>query len=297
MKNILITGCTDTHVNRFDRVPDVQFASTPALLAKLINEELGYSVTHRTAENEDLDRYDAVICFLYPKTKHARHVENAEFILHERPDAIIGVDDWSLPQLPSQWPQMAGRGVIAPMFSWGDKPLLARFLKMNPRDLVTVDLSCYLHLVKAPGPWPRPRCWVNASYHPHNHIWAAYHTHWPVASYGCKELCQPRILEAELACDHYMRAAGVLVPPYDISGTGWWRPRILQAVAAGAVIGGIRAETCNILAINDITIDVGAVENLSDRELEQLADEQRATLLSAIPSANAVAEPISNILE
>lgn len=270
---ILITGVTDTHVNKATRVPSTKFTSIPVCLADAMRL-MGHEVDHReVTAGEPLASYDRVICFLYPKDRHARHPEGALHVLDRRPDALIGIDDWAAPLIMETWayPGLEDRRWIAPVYKWGRPHRLKEFLKL--KELVCYDPSPMVGPSPEGNPCsPRVKTWLNASFHESTHVWAARNTKWPLLSYGCKPLLQARILESD-ANELYTKVVGCLAPPYEISGTGWWRVRYLFASRAGAIIGCHPDEFCD-LAI-EFQHPISTIEVSSDAAIAMIAKMQR----------------------
>jgi len=292
---ILITGVTDTHVNKATRVPSTKFTSIPVCLADAMRT-MDHYVDHReVTPGESLASYDRVICFLYPKDRHARHPEGALHVLESRPDALIGIDDWAAPAIVDTWemPELAQRRWIAPVYKWGNPSRLRSFLKLD--DVVCYDPSPMVGASPVADPFaPRVRTWLNASFHASTHVWAAENTKWPLLSYGCKPLLQARILESD-ANELYTKVAGCLAPPYEISGTGWWRVRYLFASRAGAVIGCAPNEFCD-LGI-EFQHPISLIEDCSDASLATLATAQRKLIERNVGTFDDMCNAVTTMLK
>ena len=232
---VLITGCTDTHINNPLRAKSTKFMSIPELMTRVLTE-MGHVVEHReVVVNENLDSFDRVACFLYPLDKHARHPAGALYTLSARRDAIIAIDDWSYGNICATWgnlvPDLSARTWLAPVFQWGDLEKLG--IEAN---VITYDPSCAMPELRIEKWEQRIPAWVHASFHRSSHEWARYNTMWPTLAYGCKDFAQPRILESTVIKLHGV-AAGSLIPPYSHAGSGWWRVRVLHSLWGGTIIG------------------------------------------------------------
>jgi hypothetical protein len=292
--HILITGCTDTHVNNPDRVPSVKFVSTPELLGKAL-EALGHHVYHRAVTpGENLNPYDKVFCFLYPLDRHARHPDGAIWTMTSRPDAIIGVDDWACYKIEESWAgvlDLKDRRWIAPVFDAGHPQLLRL-----PGPTTGLDFTCMLPQQKIVHRGNnRQEAWVHASYHIDSHVWARSQCDWTVYEFGCKQLGQERIFE-EHATVLYGAMEGCLCPPYDeILGAGWWRPRIVHAVRAGAIVAG-RPADLSVLG-SSFTFSPRAVERMDGIQRTLLAALQGVELNGAIGTREILFDKLINVLE
>ena len=282
--DILITGCTDTHINKPDRAKSTKFMSIPDALCATLSY-MGHYVEHRAVvEGEDLDKFDKVICFLYPLDRHARHPDGALYALRVRRDAIIALDDWSFQNVLPTWEPLVyglrARRWLVPMFKWGDVGKLG----LAVGDLITYDPSP-AYTMPYVDPWSqRLRHWVHASFHKDSHIWTANQLcKWRVLAFGCKDLAQDRILESTVVRLHGV-VAGSLIPPYAHVGSGWWRVRVLHSIYSGAVIG------CDHNEFNGLSpaleIPIGTIENMDDDALHRLSISQGEIIQAELGTTN-----------
>lgn len=288
---ILITGVTDTHINKVDRAKSTKFISIPELITKTLRQ-MGHTVAHKEVHvGDDLSEFDKVICFLYPLDKHARHPWAALYTLDVRSDAIIAVDDWSCHNVQSTWSDLVGtlsdRLWIAPIFKWGNVSKLG----INA-EIVTYDPSPAVELDAVEIAHPKINTWLHASFHPSSHFWAAQATSWPVLSYGCKPLLQPRILESEVIRLHG-QVRGSLIPPYQHVGSGWWRVRVLHAINAECVIGADPREFCGM----SLGLHPRDIEHLSSESLDELAFKQATAIRSQLGTMDEMQSILTKVLE
>jgi len=278
--NILITGVTETHINKPDRASSTKFVSIPELMAKGYGR-LGYNVDHRYVKlGEDLSMYDAVFVYVYPLDGNAIAPDNAIYVLEQRPDAYICLDDWAFQKILPTWKDkidldaLTDRTWIAPLFSWGNVS------KMNlpVANILQWDPSCLYEMppVYKQSWQQRKQAWYNASLSREAHEWASSQSlKWPIHSIGGKSLGQARILESDVVWQ-YGSYYGVLCPTYTHAGCGWWRVRYLHAAAAGCVLGGNPLELGMIAQSYSYTLDF--LESLDRYELEMIAIAQSMDL-------------------
>lgn len=85
---------------------------------------------------------------------------------------------------------------------------------------------------------------------------------------------QAHVSEAVVA-QAYADCWGMLVPPYESSGSGWWRPRYTFAADARSVTYAPVADAERIgEAYLRVALEPESVGGMSDRELARLAEHQ-----------------------
>ena len=278
--NILITGVTETHVNHPDRASSTKFISIPELMSDGYMK-LGHQVDHRAVEiGEDLSMYDKVFVYVYPLDHNAIHPDKAVYVLTQRPDAYVCLDDWAFQKILPTWKDtidLTNHAWLAPLFPWGDiKKMNLPIEKIKAWDPSPLYKMPPVHKLV----WQQRKTeWFNASLSKDAHEWAAsQNLQWPIHAVGGKALGQPRILESDVVWQ-YGSYKGVLCPTYTHAGCGWWRVRYLHAVAAGCVLGG------NPLELNMIgpsySFTLKGLEMMDDTALKHLATLQAIDLKHA----------------
>ena len=283
MKNVLVTGVTETHTNHPDRASSTKFVSIPELMREGL-QHLGHNVDHRAVTpGEDLSAYDVVFVYLYPLDGNALHPEGAIHALTTRPDAYVCLDDWAFQKIIPTWQdkialsELQKHVWLAPLFPWGKihkmQLPIPKIKAWDPSPLyVMPDIDRF--------PWEdRKLEWYNASLSSDAHNWAAaQNLTWPIHSIGGKALGQPRKLEKDIV-NEYGQYVGVLCPTYAHAGCGWWRIRYLHAVAAGCVLGGNPFEFEDMGPAYSFTLR--GLELCDRKQLQMIATAQAVSLRTA----------------
>ena len=269
---------------------------------------------------EDLSSYELVLTFLAPITGFiCKHTLGALWALHSCPNTVIAFDDWQTAAVWSSAKGALGRWdkilaedpfgyagldkagpykvqllealtrlaagdwdwhALVPVYVGGDLKKLGvpakKIFPFNPSCLFKghygwVDEHAYVS---------KKQQWVLAALHDHT-AWAMkLGVVWPIDSYGCRKLKQPRVTEKELF-EVYKQSAGVLSPEYKKScGSGWWRARYGFAADALSIILGNPAE----LAMVDPTAygkTAAQIEGMAEADRHNLAVAQREAYYKA----------------
>lgn len=106
---------------------------------------------------------------------------------------------------------------------------------------------------------------------------------WPVEYFGSKKDGQRRLTEGEMV-RVYMEQWGCLMPGYDHAGSGWWRARPLQVADAGSILIGDPKEMVIYYGNDPVAfLKAGDIENLSTKELTDIASQQKKLLYKHHP--------------
>lgn len=101
---------------------------------------------------------------------------------------------------------------------------------------------------------------------------------WPLKQYGSRKDGQDRVTE-DVMVNIYSQQWGILMPGYFHAGSGWWRARPLQVADAGSILIGEPKEMMLYYKDEQLAnIRAKDIVDLSDVQLEELADAQRAAL-------------------
>lgn len=125
-------------------------------------------------------------------------------------------------------------------------------------------------------PTDRARSWVSASLQDVSRWTAKAGLGWPVLRLGNRKQGNPVVKEREVLAA-YGRHWGVLCPSYNKApGTGWWRARYLHSAKMGCVLHSSPGEEGFHPGYG---APAGDLESAPDSRLEEIAGEQRSTLL------------------
>jgi hypothetical protein len=306
---ILISGFTQRAVNsqklRYDYLTFV-YVLRDALI------KLGHRVDHRAVTPGELLDYDRVLLCVGPtKSFTARFVPGTAWAFKTMRDkAILFCDDWSIEKTGydfkntlARWDKWVGfftaagpvKGqelegnlerqhdviemlnavthdptirLLAPLFPWGNHQLL---LQGNlPSKLIGCDPTPLLPpMTAAPTTAPRKRQWILATLQKKMKLPRGK---WDVQQMGNKREGQSYLPEAQIA-ELYRQSWGVMCPPYQKAGSGWWRVRYQMAADAGSVLWLDYKDREKMGTAYGLTLS--EYESLTDEELAATAAAQR----------------------
>lgn len=276
---------------------------------------LGYDVDWRRIRwGEDVSTYDRVVVSIHPPKGLASrdYVLGALWCLRQRTDAVSFIDDHAATKLTGELRASARRSednlrnwfgksspdadfgevrrlfvelsttwrwpMIVPVFEGGD---LTR-LGLGSINLTPLDPSPFAPKYESVVAGVRERQWILASM-----VSAQIgRRSWPIKMYGNLNRSnrglgsvdrRGAIPENELMAV-YGSAWGVISPPHDHAGSGWWRVRYPMAADAGCVLSASLDEAKVLGGPYLDAVDRSRVEAMSDGDLKHLAVDQRACL-------------------
>lgn len=320
---ILVTGCSATQLGRVAKLVTVSTQLTNFL------RENGYTITWRPViPGESLDNFDKVLVWLMPfNGLGSRWWTGAAWTLYERPDAIIGLDDWKTKEIfsgikyidvsfartyrldnrcfVSETKRVEKKlisivktlcvtkwqfPVLCPIFPWGD-PIK---LRLPVTTYFPVDPSSLVPKIETIKPVVRHKRWILASIADHNHWLKRLNTKWSVTTVGHKRYTVKRIPE-DVVIQMYANCWGILSPRYYHSGSGWWRARYNFSAQQKAIFYADIEEvekmgSCYHHTINDI-------EEMNDHELLTLSNAQATWLSSNTWSKEKLSQAIKKIFK
>lgn len=307
---ILVTGTNAPQVGS-NRVPLKYATGCRALVDTL--RSLGHEVDQQGVyPSERLDGYDRVICYLAPMNAlTAQWSFGVLWLLGQRPDAAVALDDWQTHQILSgaktqnrdcgrlyrevfnrkgrdllddkirrvmegALAQLASQPwpwtLLAPIFPHGDVSKLG----LEAARYAGFDPSPYWRGKHGTFTWDhhvqRERRWVSASLLNKQPWLDRQEFGWDVLNLGNKKAGQPRLKEPEVVLE-YAKSWGVLSAPHRHAGSGWWRARYVFAVDAGCVLYGDPRETA-ALGHAYVSNTAQQIETLSAESLRALAEAQ-----------------------
>jgi hypothetical protein len=108
-------------------------------------------------------------------------------------------------------------------------------------------------------------------------------TSWPLKQYGSRKDGQDRVTE-DVMVNIYSQQWGILMPGYFHAGSGWWRARPLQVADAGSILIGDPKEMVLYYGNQKLAnLQAKDIVNMTDSELEDVADEQKTAIYKLHP--------------
>lgn len=174
------------------------------------------------------------------------------------------------------------RGMVAvcPMYGWGDRSIIQEALPSEVSAISTVDPSPTIFpLLNAAAPAiphaEKREAWALAALMPHD-TWMEKHTWgWPVDIFGSRTMVRKfggERLKTEVdVLNRYNEYAGILSPPYEHAGSGWWRSRFIYSARTRSVLACESGEGAPL----------GDAHRLTNEDIERLTLSQRVDLAEA----------------
>jgi hypothetical protein len=321
---ILITGqttldCVEGHyLNQQLRV----IPGVVALVSGL--RELGHEVEQRIVKwGDDLDQYDRIITFLGPTdTFCAGYTDGALWTL-TREDTLCAISDWQtdrvfldplkkeakwkevfagqlngatdrekIDELHDQW--LCGRRILLTAFEGGDLDLVfsKASKKMAATERICEGYSLFGYDPNPLLPLRRPkttfdakiRQWIVAGLSEANRkSWKKLKPTLPVVEVGKRGQGGIRMPEDEIV-DYFAKSWYHWLPGYSHAGSGWWRARF-QQLSDGLVISVCAdPKEAEIFGPSWVIADPLSLEEMSDKELHELAVQQRKEFVERHPT-------------
>ena len=195
--------------------------------------------------------------------------------------------------------------LLVPQHPWGD---IEEYLRVSKTPLnVAAHTFDPSPLVEIPDGVTRlrkgrPRQWVLATLQNHDRWLKKLGNEWPVlqlggvkkAGGGLYANTKAVVPEREVV-RAYGHNRGMLVAPYKNAGSGWWRPRYTYALEQGAVVYcGADEDVIRIGQSFDMSIE--DIEQMNDRDLDDLAEQQREEFLSHQPTYEETMDRIDSLV-
>jgi len=171
------------------------------------------------------------------------------------------------------WPPL-----LVPKFEWGDPSKLVE--PLNSKKFVYVDPSAYAteYPTVIPPDNEKYGAWVLGILSDQRKWTDSLGLGWPVSYIGGKRSKAEKSMKEVDLVQRYAQCWGVLSPPYDHAGSGWWRNRFVYAARTNTILLGDEAE---VSPIGDTyRIKASEVEGLTVPQLRDLANAQREQLES-----------------
>lgn len=305
--NILVTGCTDKFMAKDRRIIEVN----PTMVDVL--RSFGNAVHFVEAADVDpQERYDLRVLGVGPalrpwSSERAPHVYN---LMNTHDPVILYFMDYQVNLVREDGEQIAvepagtwtygactaaytlARGdwpqtwyAMVPSFPWGYKALIPPLVGCEPERLLCLDMSYLARQEVGYSSAPtggRPPGWLLASLNDHRGWVGGLGLQWPVSYLGNRGFTEKLQTERDVY-ERYTTQRGALVPPYAVSGAGWFRARWVYAAMAGCVSAGDFKEATAIADGNHGFVwHPREVELLDDTEYVQTATIQRRQVMSRL---------------
>lgn len=270
-----------------------------------------------------------------PEASNARHLYGAVYSLFAHPNSIAAYDDWNIANIysglrrfvrnPSNFERVEKMGfkrehpaegkryldrIIACMadivegrryrialslFPWGERarlplPNIAMLREYDPSILA---IPYYQPLRPSAGV-ERERRWIFATLGNHTPWLEKLGLTWPVECYGVRRLGQARIQELDVL-RRSTQVECALAFKTRISGSGWYRPRFIQAAIAECVIAGDLRDTAPIGRAYEYL--PAQVEQLSHKARRELAKEQRNQFMQRIATKDELVSRLDQLVK
>jgi hypothetical protein len=321
---ILVTGmnkqqCTENYykTSQMKIIP-----SHISLLACL--RDMGHTVEQRIINiGENLSSYDKIICYIHNPSGFAGFVYNALWLINERKDdVILAFDDWQIDsiykgisslsdetKLFREFVRKSQENIPDNIEDYTDKMLSGIDVIISKKNKMLISAFSNGDLTKLLD-YDKDKLY---SFNPnpyHINIQADFFfgekekvfnfaglmqdktkkwlksqdiSGWNLKQYGSRKDGQDRLTEPNMV-NVYAQQWGILMPPYNHAGSGWWRARPLQVADAGSIIIGGKEELM-IIYKNEEASSITAKDliNMTDKQLIDFSELQKDCLYKSHP--------------
>lgn len=253
----------------------------------------------REAANAARDRIVAV------NPEIARKIYVERFYLYDTDEQVKPVERTLLASaealLDARW--HAGMVPVCPMYAWGDRTLVRKRVPKALGPIEALDPSPTIYGALAQhDPLPpdeKKREWVLGALMPHD-AWVDKGTwSWPVSFVGSKKMVRAkngdRLKTEGEVIQRYNEHWGILSPPYNHSGSGWWRSRFMYSARVRSVLLCDKGEGDPLGA--PYKIKARDVEVMTTAQLAQLAEDQAQALRAWMPPVEQFAYHVERIVQ
>jgi len=186
----------------------------------------------------------------------------------------------------SDWSEYGyNRAQVVPMFKWGNLELIERMLPITSEQggVFSIDPSSQVELIKLKRLGVKDRRWCIGTIATYKKWLEKLAPTWPMSVFGSGPLIKiygGEKLKTEMQLqDEYQKSWGILAPPYNYLGSGWFRTRYLYAANGRSIIYSEPGDVSPCLGKSH-GLFLEEIEAMSDSELRNLANSQaHATLL------------------
>jgi len=197
----------------------------------------------------------------------------------------------------------AGMVPVCPMYAFGDRSIVRKRMPdelgpieaLDPTSTIVPTLSPVTPL----NPALKKRAWVLGALMPHDTWLEKKNLTWPVEIVGSRKLIKKlggqRFDTEKDVLEFYNQHWGILSPPYPHAGSGWWRSRFLYAAHVGSILVTDKGEGDPLGDAYKLTI--ADVEKMSDADLINAVEAQRAALQPYIPEYSTFVDHCDRIIK
>lgn len=175
--------------------------------------------------------------------------------------------------LERPWPT-----TILPKFAWGDPTTLVK--PLNAKKFVYIDPSAYAteYPTVLPPDTQRLGQWVLGILSDQREWTNSLGLGWPIQYIGSKKSKADQPMKEVDLVQLYADNWGVLSPPYNHAGSGWWRNRFVYTARTRGIM---LADEKEVAPIGDAyRIKASEVEGMNVQQLRELADVQWSQLMA-----------------
>ncbi len=324
-KKVLITGMTHVQVNASRRSDYL----TPVPLYNEMLKVLGYDVYWGTLNdcNIKLEDYDLVLCGLLHWRSRISGFAYNMLLASQHKNTVFFVDDWQLQgiqmtdkildnlfddfmmetnraigeltkaiknkiQKAAESFKLNKINLMVPTFNYGNPSLLVSKLERPEQYILyPIDPSPFVDLKQSTNDKKLKR-WVSASLKDisNSSYIKKLKLTWPIEYYHKKN----PVSEHYLIDNVYPNNWGIVAQKYYHVGSGWWRPRYLHAIRSNSIMLACSEEVVYIGDAYMIRQDI--IEQMSNKKLNCLAQQQREQFLSHQLSKEATLEKFNKII-
>jgi len=197
----------------------------------------------------------------------------------------------------------AGMVPVCPMYAFGDRSIVRKRMPnelgpieaLDPTSTVVPTLSPVTPL----NPALKKRAWVLGALMPHDTWLEKKNLTWPVEIVGSRKLIRKlggqRFDTEQDVLEFYNQHWGILSPPYPHAGSGWWRSRFLYAAHVGSILVTDKGEGDPLG--DAYKLKIADVEKMSDADLINAVEAQRAALKPYIPDYSTFVDHCDRIIK
>jgi hypothetical protein len=197
----------------------------------------------------------------------------------------------------------AGMVPVCPMYAFGDRSIVRKRMPNELGPIEALDPTSTIVPTLSPvtplNPALKKRAWVLGALMPHDTWLEKKNLTWPVEIVGSRKLIRKlggqRFDTEQDVLEFYNQHWGILSPPYPHAGSGWWRSRFLYAAHVGSILVTDKGEG-NPLG-DAYKLKIADVEKMSDADLINAVEAQRAALKPYIPDYSTFVDHCDRIIK